>query len=192
MKTASILALASSASAVNFGIMVSRSASPIHLTEVNANGRALWIGKDTASYCPLDSGCPPGNDTLFAGGADTKTLSMAVNVPGGQLVYVDPKDGAIGYTQAHSVSTPEGAIYKAFVYEAPEDGAAFGHLTFKRDGRDRGFLACSVKGDSEKGPWKIHANLPRVDFDDDACLGFSALAVTGPKKGKQVGAWQYT
>lgn len=41
MKTAAILALASSASAQYFGIMVSRSASPIHLTEVNAQGQHL-------------------------------------------------------------------------------------------------------------------------------------------------------
>ena len=41
MKATTILALASSASAQYFGIMVSRSGSPIHLTEVNANGQRL-------------------------------------------------------------------------------------------------------------------------------------------------------
>lgn len=150
------------------------------------------IGKETATYCPLDSGCPVGNETLFVATKETKTLSMAVEVPGGQNVYVNPKDGAIGYTQAHSGGMPEGAIQKAFVYTPPEAGASFGTLNFKRDGKDRGFMACSVKGDFEKGPWKVHANLARVDFDKNACEGFDALAVTGPKKGKQVDAWQYS
>lgn len=116
---------------------------------------------------------------------------MAVEVPGGQQVYADPKTGAMGFTQAHSASMPPNAVLKAFVYEAPKDGASYGYLKFMRDGRDRGFLACSESGDSNEGPWKVHAALPRVDFDDNACLGFSALAVTGPKNGKAFGAWQY-
>lgn len=41
MKTATILALASSATAQYFGVMVSRSASPIHLQQVEANGQRL-------------------------------------------------------------------------------------------------------------------------------------------------------
>lgn len=41
MKTATILALASSATAQYFGVMVSRSASPIHLQQVEANGLRL-------------------------------------------------------------------------------------------------------------------------------------------------------
>lgn len=41
MKTATILALASSASAQYFGILVSRSGSPIHLNDVNASGQQL-------------------------------------------------------------------------------------------------------------------------------------------------------
>lgn len=113
---------------------------------------------------------------------------MAVEVPGGQQVYVDPKDGAIGYTQAHSASMPEGAITRGFIYTPPKGDASFGELTFKK----RGLLACSTKGNSTEGPYKIYANLRAIDFDDDACLGFSGLAVTGPKKGTKVGAWQYT
>ena len=151
------------------------------------------IGKETASYCPTEQvmNCPAGNETLFAASKETKTLSMAVEVPGGQALYVEPQTGAIGYTQAHSASEPEGAIHNAFVYTAPKDGEAFGYLDFKRDGKSRGFLACATSGDAEEGPWKIYANLARVAFDEDACLGFTALAVTGPKKGKAFGAWQY-
>ena len=113
---------------------------------------------------------------------------MAVTVPGGQQVYVDPKDGAIGYTQAHSASMPEGAITKGFIYTPPAEDASFGYLTFKK----RGLLACSTTGDSAEAPYQIYANLRSIDFDEDACLGFSGLAVTGPKNGTQTGAWQYT
>lgn len=113
---------------------------------------------------------------------------MAVAVPGGQQVYINPATGALRYTQAHSAAMVEGAITTGFNYTPPEDGAAFGYLGYKK----RGFLACSTKGNSTEGPYQIYANLKGIDFDEDACLGFSALAVTGPKKGKQVGAWQYT
>ena len=189
MKSAAILAtvsaIASTASAQYFGIMVSRSASPIHFGQVNANDREFWIGKDTASYCPLDSGCPAGNQTLFA--ASGGSLSLATVVPGGQQVYIDPTTGAVGFTQAHSGSMPDKAILKGWTYTPPAKDASFGYLT-----RPRGFLACSEKGDANEGPWQVFVDLKTVKHPAGECLGFSALAVTGPEDGEQAGAWQYT
>lgn len=112
---------------------------------------------------------------------------MATVVPGGQQVYVDPATGAVGFTQAHNAQMPENARVKGWKYTAPEGDAAFGHLT-----RPRGFLACSVTGDAEEGPWQVYVAVDNFDKPEGECLGFSALAVTGPKKGKQAGAWQYT
>ena len=80
---------ASLASAQNyFTVIAAHSGSPIHLQEINANGEGLWIGKDTAAYCPKVSGvkCPKPTDTAF--GAGNGGLSMAVEVPGGQQVYI--------------------------------------------------------------------------------------------------------
>lgn len=55
---------------VKFGAIAARSASPIHLQSINANGGAFWIGKNTTTYCPLanQTDCPPGKDTVFAVG----------------------------------------------------------------------------------------------------------------------------
>ncbi len=53
-----------------FGAIAARSTSPIHLQAINASGQSFWIGKETATYCPLDppSQCPPGNQTVFSAG----------------------------------------------------------------------------------------------------------------------------
>ena len=68
-----------------FGVIAARSASPIHLQPIAASGERLWIGKDTASYCPPQVGknCPPGTNTNFGGGEGT--LGMGAIVPGGQV-----------------------------------------------------------------------------------------------------------
>ena len=51
-----------------FGIIAIHSASPIHLSSVNAAEGKFWIGKDTATYCPAIDGlvCPAGDFTGFA------------------------------------------------------------------------------------------------------------------------------
>lgn len=79
---------ASSYPPITFGVIAARSASPVHLQSVNANGLALWIGKETATYCPLTNTteCPPGDETVFAvggGGASlVRILSFTVNLGG--------------------------------------------------------------------------------------------------------------
>lgn len=53
-----------------FGLIAARSGSPIHLEGVNASGQAFWIGKETATYCPLTDQtlCPSGTETVLVGG----------------------------------------------------------------------------------------------------------------------------
>lgn len=49
-----------------FSIIAARSASPVHLQSVVANGQGFWIGKQTATYCPPQvSPCPPGDVTVL-------------------------------------------------------------------------------------------------------------------------------
>ena len=67
-------------------LIAAHSASPIHLSPVNAAGQAFWIGKDTSSYCPLtpSSNCPPGNETVISVFGDTAhpgTASMGEPTP---------------------------------------------------------------------------------------------------------------
>lgn len=137
MKTVSTLAalsaLASLSNAQFFGIIAARSASPIHLSPINANGGGLWIGKEQSDYCPVVQGLPcpntTGLSTTYGLGSDSGALGLAVGVPGGQQVYamlaryrcpisesdvlrsfIDPLCGKIGYTLPHSASMPSGAI----------------------------------------------------------------------------------
>jgi len=71
-----------------FGAISARSASPIHLLQVQASGGKFYLGGQASAYCPVESVgeevCAkyPGTYTVFAGGEGT--LSLGVVVPGGQ------------------------------------------------------------------------------------------------------------
>lgn len=50
-----------------FTVMAIRSASPIHYSRMTARGLSIWLGGETASYCPtqVEPNCPPGNETVL-------------------------------------------------------------------------------------------------------------------------------
>ncbi|KAI9696638.1 MAG: hypothetical protein M1820_008087 [Bogoriella megaspora] len=85
MKTATISSLLPLAANAAFTALSARSASPIHLQEIVADG-GFWIGKETQSYCPstVEPNCPPGNITVFDFPSDDGSLFLDVEVPGGQ------------------------------------------------------------------------------------------------------------
>ncbi|KAL8660183.1 MAG: hypothetical protein Q9202_006779 [Teloschistes flavicans] len=175
---------------ITFGAIAARSASPIHLQTINANGGAFWIGKNTTTYCPLtnQTECPPGTSTVFAAGNGGAGLDTVV--PGGQQIYVAPT-GALGFTQAHTSSKPSGSALETFNATLGPDGGPLGHFTFQGLGAN-GFIACPAsKG---KGPYQVFANVRNLQDKDVPskckrdCLGFDAL--TAPYKG-EAAAWQY-
>ena len=160
-----------------FGVVSARSASPIHLLSLEANGGHFFLGGANSAYCPPELGAEvcaayPGNQTVLAGG--DVTLSLGVVVPGGQQVYVAP-DGALSYTQPHSVFKPNGSVVDGW---SRTQGETFGNLNFVD-----GLVACPTAGDK---PWQVYGQLPGVELSPD-CLGFSALTVntTGAN------AWEY-
>jgi hypothetical protein len=165
-------------SAQYFGLISSRSASPIHYQTVSASNQSLWLNKPTASYCPPNikdiGGCPAGNTTDFAGGDNT--LGMGAVVPGGQQVYIDAETGAVKYTIAHSAAIPQGDIQTGWNLT---EGESFGYLANEHGG----FIACPAENDS----WQVYVALECLEFDD-ACLGFSAIA----SNSTAAAAWQYT
>lgn len=76
-----------------FTLLTARSASPIHLSPLNANGGGLWVGKPQSDYCPVIQGLTCANTTGLStaygvgGGNDDENgggLGLAVGVPGGQ------------------------------------------------------------------------------------------------------------
>jgi len=162
-----------------------RSASPIHFGSINASGGKIWIGKETSSYCPVDT-CPSGKVTAFL---VNDTAAMDVVVPGGQQVYIDPT-GALSFTQAHSAYIPEGSILTGFhLTDSGNNG-----ITYFANSNG-GFLACPAdhKGN---GPWQIFVdlghklkskNVPSKNKRD--CLGFTAAG--GAYTTEQTAAWQY-
>ncbi|KAG9835899.1 hypothetical protein KCU98_g13039, partial [Aureobasidium melanogenum] len=98
----------------SFGGLAIHSGSPVHLSAINANGNSFWLNKETSSYCPniTVTSCPEGKYTYFEGG--NNTLSLNVEVPGGQRVYV-AQDGSLGYTIPHgSVSGSQNVSYTGF------------------------------------------------------------------------------
>jgi hypothetical protein len=149
-----------------FGVISARSASPIHLMPLTARGGKFYLGGGPpSSYCPesVGSGCPAGNDTVFAGGDGT--LSLGVVVPGGQQVYV-AQNGALSYTIAHSANIPAGSIVDQFSKDAPSNGNSFGYLNF-----ELGFIACPAGAGNG---YQVFGQVDGGKFGSD-CLGFSAL-----------------
>lgn len=184
MKTAAVaatlLAAAPAALATSFYGLSARSASPIHLQSINAAEFAFWVGKDTASYCPetVVQDCPAGNETIFAGGDNT--LSLDVEVPGGQQVYIKPT-GELAYTEAHSALMGDGAISTGFHLSNGSSSSGLGALTWTN-----GFVACP-SGNGTSYPYQIYAAVN--GFNKTNCLGFDFLAST--ILNATVGAWQY-
>lgn len=114
---------------------------------INASGGKFWVNKDTSAYCPegiegLDCSAYPGSQTVFDGG--NQTLSLSVAVPGGQqgthhsglyvlsmkillittfIVYID-EDGSLSYTQPHSGAMPNGSIATGFGRQQSESFGA--------------------------------------------------------------------
>lgn len=189
MKTgaAAITGMATAAAAQStFGLIASHSTSPIHLQTVNANGQAFWVGKDTATYCPPNIegiNCPVGSGyTEFTIGGSV--LGLDVVVPGGQQIYVDPADGRVGFTQAHSASVPTGAIRDGWSLSAyGANGLA--ELTNSNGGA----LFCAASADAaQTGPWELHLALEGLTFGDE-CIGAGLIAANATST---PGAWQYS
>ncbi|KAL1953326.1 hypothetical protein VTO42DRAFT_3006 [Malbranchea cinnamomea] len=174
-----------------FTVMALRSASPIHFLPVQAAGQKFWLGGYPATYCPEQVGdaCPPGNKTVITG------LSyLDVLVPGGQQIYVDP-NGALSFTQAHSVYIPPGSLIGGFTYTPHDTEPGRGTWGFNGGGAT-GWMACPDSKDTESPRWQVfaalrNATVPTGNVDD--CLGFTAMALqytSAPEEGPA--AWQYT
>lgn len=152
-----------------FVVTSSRSTSPIHLLPVNARGGKFYIGAGPpSSYCPAETigaaNCPPGNETVFAGG--DKTLSLGVVVPGGEQVYV-AADGALSYTQAHSAYIPDGSVTDQFSITPGTNGNILGTLNF-----ETGFVACPVGGTGTG--YQVYGQVQGFEASSE-CLSFTAL-----------------
>ncbi|TGO44033.1 hypothetical protein BCON_0636g00030 [Botryotinia convoluta] len=159
-----------------FGLISIRSGTDLQNQAITASGGRLWIGKDTASYCPLSTGCPDGTSTTFVAGENT--LGLNTIVPGGQQVYI-ATDYSVSFTQPHSADT-HGGISTGWTYTAGEDGSV-GSLSFP----DYGFIACPGEGAGVYGVFLTPGG--------SATGNCTSIAVaTVPYTGEGASAWEYS
>ncbi|KAK2762136.1 hypothetical protein FQN54_001143 [Arachnomyces sp. PD_36] len=182
---------------------------------IEAHGRHFFTQKSGGSpstYCPEQVGdaCPPGNETVLIGTSGLNTL-----VPGGQQLYVEP-NGAVGFTQAHSVAYPPGSNFGGFTYSPGQQVSYWGYEGFgakdfmacppnkttvptvpptEPEGRRRAF---GTRDEGEDNGWpadtyfQIFANfanatVPSGDVAD--CFDFQAVVIDWTQEG--AAAWQY-
>jgi hypothetical protein len=159
----------------SFGGLAIHSGSLIHLSAINANANSFYLNKPTASSCPNTtvSSCPPGKYTYFTTPTNS-TLSLAVQVPGGQRVYV-AQDGSLGYTIPHgSVSGNQTVTYTGFEFK--DSGI---HLQYL----DEDFIAVPV-GDGEA--YKVYAAAVEGTPKNGTSFAFRVQGVDAT-----FGAWEY-
>ncbi|KAF2213450.1 hypothetical protein CERZMDRAFT_83623 [Cercospora zeae-maydis SCOH1-5] len=164
-----------------FSLMALRSATPIHFGPINANGGQLWIGKQPSTYCPGVQGldCAGVNTTRTTFALSNGVLSLAVQVSGGQKVFIEPC-GRVSYTRAGDPALPAGAVTSGWLLER---GANFDMLS-----HENGTYFCPstavdpqappVSGQPGRlpGPWEFYVGVTR-DLPE-GCL-FASLIAAG-------------
>ncbi|TGO14329.1 hypothetical protein BPAE_0657g00020 [Botrytis paeoniae] len=159
-----------------FSLVSIRSGTDLQNQAITASGGRLWIGKDTASYCPSTvTSCPDGTSTTFVAGENT--LSLNAGVPGGQQVYI-ASDYAVSFTQPHSADT-QGGVISGWTYTAGENGSV-GSLSFP----DYGFIACPGESAGVYGVF-----LTPGGAGTGNCTNIAVA--TAPYTGEGSSAWEY-
>ncbi|KAI1637908.1 hypothetical protein F4809DRAFT_640015 [Biscogniauxia mediterranea] len=96
------------ASATTYSISVFAPDTVVDGAQLNAAGQSFYTGiSGPSTYCPASQGaaCPSTHKTLVY----ANLAGMAVEVPGGQTVYVQA-GGKVQYTRAHSSYIPGGSL----------------------------------------------------------------------------------
>lgn len=76
-----VLPFLAAAGPSGYQILSSRSASPVHLLPMNANGGAFYLGGNTSTYCPPQVGsCPPGTQTVLAPGGAALVCILSLHI----------------------------------------------------------------------------------------------------------------
>ncbi|KAI5918170.1 hypothetical protein F4810DRAFT_715721 [Camillea tinctor] len=104
----STLAASALASATTYSISIFAPNTAIDGAHLNAARQSFYTGiSGPSTYCPTNQGssCPSTHKTLVYAGL----TGMAVKVPGGQTIYVQP-GGKVQYTRAHSSYIPSGSF----------------------------------------------------------------------------------
>ncbi|KAI0973518.1 hypothetical protein F4678DRAFT_29294 [Xylaria arbuscula] len=140
-----------------------------------------------ATYCPLkpNSSCPKVVGTLVSQDME----AMAVEVPGGQKIYVQA-DGQVKYSVPHSSNIPPDAILGGWFHKSIVSaclGPAARDVVDFSDGHGHGGLVLCPSEPSTKG---LTLFAKTVGFKQLGCteIGGLNLALSVSK----VGSWEYT
>ncbi|KAH6647904.1 hypothetical protein BKA67DRAFT_662649 [Truncatella angustata] len=187
----SFLAVAPLASATTYRLTVFAPSTTIDGADLDASANGFYLGlSEPSTYCPIGAACPAVRGTLVYEGM----TAMAVEVPGGQAIYVAP-NGQVKYTQAHSAYMPQGSLLggwfnKTVVSDCAPDTEVLDFLA--TDGSNRGglMLCPGTQGFMEGtgASYQLYANTPR--FNATNCLQTVGLIQHG--SAVTFGAWQYT
>ncbi|CAJ2505690.1 Uu.00g130840.m01.CDS01 [Anthostomella pinea] len=187
------LTLPGLASATAYSIATFAPGTVIDGANLQAAGSGFYTGiSGPATYCPENIGkCPEVHGTLVYDGM----TGMAVEVPGGQEIYVD-STGLVKYTVAHSAYIPNGAFIGGWFNQTivndcgPEtqvdvlnflanDGSNFGGLSLCPDIPD--YL------NDTGASYALYAKTERFNLTD--CIDAIGLSLIGSDS--DYGCWQY-
>ncbi|GAW26086.1 hypothetical protein SAMD00023353_2100110 [Rosellinia necatrix] len=182
-----LFATAALVSAEAFSISIYKPGTLVHNDVLHASNHGFYTALERPSTnCPIKDQryCPRVTGTLVR----RNMKSMAVGVPGGQQVYIQP-DGQVKYTFPHTEKKPSGAIVNGWTNKT---SAGEDVITFD-DGRGYcGLSICLNRGHNQTpGYWVLYANTVgfKKSFDKTRCTRIAGLTLR--KSRYNIGCWEY-
>ncbi|KAI1840347.1 hypothetical protein JX265_000735 [Neoarthrinium moseri] len=192
MKHFVVSALATLASATTYRLTVFAPGTVIDGADVEAATNGFYLGLlEPSTYCPSKVGtCPPVQGTLVYEGMS----GMAVEVPGGQQIYVD-SSGMVKYTQAHSSYVPQGAFitgwFNKTVVSSCEPAVHVVDFLAADGMGSGGILLCrDVQSFMDGTGASYQLFVQTAQLDASSCV--PAIGLLQHESAAQYGAWQYT
>ncbi|KAF7530417.1 hypothetical protein G7054_g9604 [Neopestalotiopsis clavispora] len=184
---------ASMVSATTYRLTVFAPDTAVDGAVINAAGNGFYLGlSEPLTYCPVADLCPATRGTLVYEGM----TAMAVEVPGGQDIYVAP-NGQVKYTQAHSGYMPPGSLTdgwfnKTIVSDCGPRTHVLDFLATCTDGTHLGGVyLCPNVQDYMNGTGASYQLYTKTsEFNETNCVEAIGLVEHGINA--TVGAWQYT
>ncbi|ETS78184.1 hypothetical protein PFICI_10246 [Pestalotiopsis fici W106-1] len=178
-------------SATTYRLTVFAPGTVVDGADIDAAGSGFYLGlSEPATYCPVGDACPAPRGTLVYQGMS----AMAVEVPGGQDIYIAPH-GQVQFTQAHSAYMPPGSLTGGWFNKTvvSECGPRTHVLDFlATNGTDLGGVyLCPNVEDYMKGTgasYRLYTNTPQ--FNETNCV--QAVGLVEHEIDAAFGAWQYT
>ncbi|KAF2972618.1 hypothetical protein GQX73_g934 [Xylaria multiplex] len=140
-------------------------------------------------YCPLtpESSCPKVAGTLVT--QSTKAMAMAVQVPGGQSIYVHGDNGQVKYSTPHSNYIPPGSIgsgwyHKIVVSEclAPQSREV---IDFDDGNGHSGLVLCPSTWSADS----LTLYAKSAKFSESGCHEIGGLSLIASEY--HIGCWEY-